>query len=137
MTAWQRSNITVRSEKGIGAISFKRLLIAGGTGGLVAMIGGRVAGFGRLGQLVSCYTRRLTLQERATRQIADALVTHLGAAGAGCVLQAQHLCLSIPRDQHASSRVVTSAFVGVFEQRPELRQRLLGAGRICESQGES
>jgi hypothetical protein len=45
MTAWQRSNITQRSEKGLGAISFKRLLIAGGTGGLVAMIGGRVAGF--------------------------------------------------------------------------------------------
>jgi hypothetical protein len=46
MTAWQRSNITLRSEKGFGPISFKRLLIAGGTGGLIAMIGGRVIGFG-------------------------------------------------------------------------------------------
>ena len=45
MTAWQRSNITQRSEKGIGPISFKRLLVAGATGGIVAMIGGRIVGF--------------------------------------------------------------------------------------------
>jgi len=45
MTAWQRSNITQRSEKGIGPISFKRLLLAGGAGGIVAMIGGRAIGF--------------------------------------------------------------------------------------------
>jgi len=45
MTAWQRSNITQRSEKGIGPISFKRLLLAGASGGLVAMIGGRAIGF--------------------------------------------------------------------------------------------
>jgi hypothetical protein len=45
MTAWQRSNITERSEKGIGPISFRRLLVAGGAGAIVAMIGGRVIGF--------------------------------------------------------------------------------------------
>lgn len=45
MTAWQRSNIVQRSEKGIGAISFKRLLLAGAAGGIVAMLGGRVIGF--------------------------------------------------------------------------------------------
>lgn len=56
MTAWQRSNITVRSEKGLGPISFKRLLIAGGTGGLIAMIGGRVIGFG-----ASCASALLVL----------------------------------------------------------------------------
>lgn len=45
MTAWQRSNITVRTEKGIGPISFKRLLLAGGTAGIIAMISGRIIGF--------------------------------------------------------------------------------------------
>jgi hypothetical protein len=45
MTAWQRSNITERAEKGIGPISFKRLLMAGGAAGIVALIGGRVLGF--------------------------------------------------------------------------------------------
>ncbi len=45
MTAWQRSNITDRAEKGIGPISFKRLLLAGGAAAIVALIGGRVMGF--------------------------------------------------------------------------------------------
>lgn len=45
MTAWQRSNITVRTEKGIGPVSFKRLLLAGGTAGIIAMISGRIIGF--------------------------------------------------------------------------------------------
>jgi hypothetical protein len=45
MTAWQRSNITERAEKGIGPISFKRLLMAGGAAGIVALVGGRALGF--------------------------------------------------------------------------------------------
>ncbi len=56
MTAWQRSKITERSEKGLGSVSFKRLLLAGGVGGLVAMIGGRVAGF-----IPSCLSAALVL----------------------------------------------------------------------------
>lgn len=88
---------------------------------------GRIIGLGRIAQLVRCFTHRLTLQEHATRQIVDALLHHLGALGAGCVLEATHLCLGIPNDQHANNRVVSSAFVGAFEQRSDLRQRLLGA----------
>jgi hypothetical protein len=45
MAAWQRSNITERTEKGIGPISFKRLLLAGGAAAIVALVGGRALGF--------------------------------------------------------------------------------------------
>jgi len=45
VTAWQRSNITVRHEKGIGAVSFRRLLVAGGAGAIVALVSGRLVGF--------------------------------------------------------------------------------------------
>jgi GTP cyclohydrolase I len=69
-------------------------------------------GFGRLAQLVDCYTRRLTLQERATVQIAQALMDHAGARGAGCMLTAEQLCLGLPGERHPASQVVTSAFVG-------------------------
>ena len=44
---------------------------------------GKLVGFGRLAELVECYTKRLTLQERATHQVADALCRHLGARGRG------------------------------------------------------
>jgi GTP cyclohydrolase I len=88
---------------------------------------GRLLGFGKIAQLVACYTHRFTLQERATHQIAQALVAHLPARGAGCVLEAEHLCLAIPGDKHESSRVVTSAFVGDFRERADLRNRLMAA----------
>jgi len=88
---------------------------------------GRLVGFGKLTRLVACFTQRFTLQERATSQIASALMEHLAARGAACVLEAEHLCLAIPGDKHESSRVVTSAFVGEFRQRPDLMNRLMAA----------
>jgi GTP cyclohydrolase I len=91
---------------------------------------GKLVGFGRLAELVECFTKRLTLQERATHQVADALVAHLGAAGAGCVIEAEQMCLAIPGERHAQSGVVTSAFVGEMRERPDLKARLLEAANL-------
>lgn len=91
---------------------------------------GKLVGFGRLADLVECFTKRLTLQERATHQIADAMWRGLGAAGAGCVIEAEQLCLAIPGERHDGSGVVTSAFVGEMRERPDLKARLLDAARL-------
>ena len=91
---------------------------------------GRLVGFGRLAELVDCFTRRLTLQERATSQIADALCTHLGALGAGCVIEAEQLCLALPGERHDASGVVTSAFAGEMRTRSDLKARLLDAANL-------
>jgi GTP cyclohydrolase I len=88
---------------------------------------GRLLGFGKIARLVTCFTQRFTLQERATHQIAQALMDHLPARGAGCVLEAEHLCLAIPGDKHEASRVLTTAFVGELQERPDLRSRLMAA----------
>jgi GTP cyclohydrolase IA len=90
---------------------------------------GKLAGFGRLADLVECFTKRLTLQERATHQIAEALWHGLSARGAGCVLEAEQLCLALPGERHDQSFVVTSAFVGEMADRPDLKARLLASGR--------
>jgi GTP cyclohydrolase IA len=90
---------------------------------------GKLVGFGRLAELVDCFTKRLTLQERATHQIADALCRNLGARGAGCVLEAEQLCLALPDEKHDQSGVMTSAFVGEMRERPDLKTRLLNWGR--------
>jgi hypothetical protein len=45
MTAKMRSRITERQEKGVGPISFKRLLVAGGVGAMSAMLLSRMLGF--------------------------------------------------------------------------------------------
>ena len=94
---------------------------------------GKLVGFGRLAELVECFTKRLTLQERATHQIADALCRHLGARGAGCVIEAEQLCLALPDERHDQSGVVTSAFVGEMRERPDLKARLLDAARSWEA----
>lgn len=91
---------------------------------------GKLVGFGRLAELVDCFTRRLTLQERATHQIADSLCRHLGAHGAGCVIEAEQMCLAIPGEKHDQSGVVTSAFVGDMRERPDLKARLLAAANL-------
>jgi GTP cyclohydrolase IA len=91
---------------------------------------GKLVGFGRLGELVECFTKRLTLQERATYQIADSLWRGLGARGAGCVMEAEQLCLALPGERHDQSGVVTSAFVGEMRERPDLKARLLGAADL-------
>ena len=91
---------------------------------------GKLAGFGRLADLVECFTKRLTLQERATHQLAQALWRGLGARGAGCVMEAQQLCLALPGERHNDSRVLTSAFVGEMKDRPDLKARLLAAAHV-------
>ncbi len=91
---------------------------------------GKLVGFGRLADLVECFTKRLTLQERATHQIAQSLMEGLGAAGAGCVIEAEQMCLALPGERHDQSGVVTSAFVGEMQQRPDLKARLLAAAEL-------
>ena len=98
---------------------------------------GKLVGFGRLAELVDCFTKRLTLQERATHQIADALCRHLGARGAGCVIEAEQLCLALPGEKHDQSGVVTSAFVGEMRERPDLKARLLEAANLEGARGEA
>jgi len=91
---------------------------------------GKLAGFGRLADLVECFTKRLTLQERATHQIAHALWQGLGARGAGCVMESEQLCLALPGERHDKSCVLTSAFAGDMRERPDLKARLLAAAQM-------
>jgi GTP cyclohydrolase I len=56
---------------------------------------GKVTGLSKLGRLVEVFARRPQVQERITTQIADALVTHLGAQGVIVVIEAEHLCMSM------------------------------------------
>jgi GTP cyclohydrolase IA len=100
-----------------------------GVAHLAYLPAGKLAGFGRLADLVECFTKRLTLQERATQAIAQSLWRGLSARGAGCVLEAEQLCLSLPDERHNQAMVVTSAFVGEMVDRADLKGRLFAACR--------
>lgn len=83
---------------------------------------GRILGVSKVARLVEILARRPQVQERMTSQIADFLCQGgLGAAGAGVVIEAEHLCMTARGIKKPGSRVVTSATRGVFREDPRTR----------------
>ncbi len=76
--------------------------------------GGRLHGFGRIARLVDAIGHRFTYQEWLTRDIADALVEHGHARGAGVVVECEQLCLLLGEDRRGDERVLTTAWAGVY-----------------------
>lgn len=75
---------------------------------------GKVLGLSKLARLVQFYAARLSTQERIGAKVTDALLTHFGTAGAGCVVKAQHLCMCARGARETESETVTSSLRGVF-----------------------
>lgn len=92
--------------------------------------GERVVGFGALGRLVDALSRRLRLQEDLGRDIAEALVEHLGARGAGAVVDLAPTCMTARGDRRHAARATTLAFAGSMSHDPSLQQQLLSAIQI-------
>lgn len=83
--------------------------------------GGRLVGFGQLVRLVDALAHRLVLQEELAERIARALVEHLGARGAGCVLEAEHLCLTVRGERRTQARAHAEGWAGSMARAPERR----------------
>jgi GTP cyclohydrolase IA len=75
---------------------------------------GRVTGLSKLARLVDVYARRPQVQERMTRQIADALHDVLKPRGALVVVRAEHLCMGMRGIRKPGSVTTTSAVRGLF-----------------------
>src|SRR5580658_6125383 len=77
---------------------------------------GKVIGLSKIPRLVDVFARRLQVQERLTRQIADAIQEAIQPQGVGVVIEARHLCMMMRGVEKQHSSTVTSAMVGVFHQ---------------------
>jgi GTP cyclohydrolase I len=82
---------------------------------------GRVTGLSKLARLVDLYARRPQVQERMTRQIADAMVEGLKPRGVLVILEAEHLCMAMRGIRKPGSRTVTSAVRGIFRDNAATR----------------
>jgi GTP cyclohydrolase IA len=87
--------------------------------------GERIVGLSKLGRVVELYARRLQVQERLTTQVADWLQRELQPKGAGVVIEAEHLCMSLRGIQKPGARTVTSALHGLVQDDPRTRQEFL------------
>ncbi len=76
---------------------------------------GKVTGLSKLARLADLYAKRPQVQERLTRQIADALVEKLDAQAVAVVIEAEHLCMGMRGIRKPGAITTTSAVRGGFK----------------------
>jgi len=91
-----------------------------------------VVGLGALARLVKCFGHRLVLQETLAQQVADALVTVLGAHGAICVARLSPTCLTARGERKHGAQLLTVASAGEFQHDPAARAELFATLRVSE-----
>jgi GTP cyclohydrolase I len=96
---------------------------------------GKVLGLSKIPRIVDMYARRLQVQERMTRQIADFISDLLKPQGVAVVVEALHLCAMMRGVKKHDARMTTSAMHGGFRTNIATRQEFLdnisrGAGPL-------
>jgi len=81
---------------------------------------GKVFGASKLARLMEGYARRAQIQERLTKQIADA-IEEAGAKGVMVIIEAKHHCMCSRGVGKQNSVMVTSDVRGAFKQNYETR----------------
>lgn len=85
----------------------------------------RVLGLSKLARIVEVFSRRLQVQERLTKQIAQALSEAIQPHGVGVVVEATHMCMVMRGVQKINATTVTSTMLGVFKDNINLRNEFL------------
>jgi GTP cyclohydrolase IA len=86
---------------------------------------GIVIGLSKIPRIVDMFTRRLTLQERMTRQIADFLQELLDPHGVAVVIEGIHMCAMMRGVKKHDARMTTSTMLGAFRTSIATRQEFL------------
>ena len=96
---------------------------------------GRVIGLSKIPRLVDVFARRLQVQERLTKQIADAIQDAIEPIGVGVVIEARHLCMMMRGVEKQHSATVTSSMVGAFREQHQTREEFLSLIRSGKPNG--
>ena len=86
---------------------------------------GKVIGLSKIPRIVDVFARRLQVQERLTREVADAIEEAIHPQGVAVILEAQHLCMMMRGVEKQSSKTVTSAMLGAFQSQMQTRNEFL------------
>ena len=95
-----------------------------GTAHIGYLPGERIVGLSKLARILEHFSRRPQVQERLTVQVSHWLRDHLGAAGVGVVIEAEHLCMTVRGVQTPGTTTVTSSLLGALRDDPRTRGRI-------------
>jgi len=86
---------------------------------------GKVVGLSKIPRIVGAFAHRLQLQERLTREIAEALNEAVAPKGVGVVVEARHLCMEMRGVQKPGGPLITSCMLGTFRKDARTRAEFL------------
>ena len=86
---------------------------------------GKVTGLSKLARLVDLYAKRPQVQERLTKQVADAMVKRLQPQAVIVVIECEHLCIAMRGIRKPGATTTTSAVRGGFQTNPASRAEVL------------
>lgn len=86
---------------------------------------GKILGLSKIARIVDMFARRLQVQEKLTKQIADTVLEITGASGVGVIIEAKHLCMMMRGVEKQNSVMTTSMMVGSFRKDRRTRAEFL------------
>lgn len=86
---------------------------------------GKVVGLSKIPRIVDMFSRRLQVQERLTRQVAEFLVEVLDSESVAVVMTGRHMCSMIRGVMKHDSNMTTSAMLGDFRHNQDTRNEFL------------
>jgi len=94
---------------------------------------GKIVGLSKLPRIVDVFARRLQVQERMTKEIADTINEHLKPKGVAVVSEAYHMCMMMRGVEKQNSSTTSSTMHGVFKTDPKTRVEFLSLIRANDS----
>lgn len=86
---------------------------------------GKIIGLSKIARLVDMFARRLQVQERLTKQIAETILAATGGWGVGVIIEAKHLCMMMRGVEKQNSAMTTSVMLGSFREDTRTRSEFL------------
>ncbi|MXV72700.1 GTP cyclohydrolase I FolE [Candidatus Poribacteria bacterium] len=90
----------------------------------------RIIGLSKIPRIVDMFSRRLQVQERLTREIAEALETALDPRGVAVVMEGQHLCMMARGVEKQAPKMATNVMRGAFREDSSTRAEFLRCVQI-------
>lgn len=84
-----------------------------------------VIGLSKLPRIADMFSRRLQIQERLTKEVAQSIMETLKPQGVAVVMEASHLCMVMRGVKKSGAATITSCMLGCFERKSKTRNEFL------------